>query len=54
MAADTVRERTVLEFLEFHATWIGCAVTINLFSSQYRQSKKPCLTYHKEATKTMS
>ena len=24
-AADTVRERTALEFREFHATWIGCA-----------------------------
>lgn len=30
MAADTVRERTVFEFLEFQATWIGCAVAIIL------------------------
>lgn len=41
MAADTVRERTVFEFLEFHATWIGCAVAINFFNFQLRQSKRP-------------
>lgn len=39
IAADTVRERTVFEFLEFHATWIGCAVVIDFLVPNFVNPK---------------
>lgn len=39
MAADTVRERTVFEFLEFQATWIGCAVATSFLVPNFVNPK---------------